>query len=236
MVRGTNIVWENNPYISSSQKDSYSLDTQDPKFLYATPNSKEEHWKDIEDHIINFRLKLLNLPIQMIPRGELYLTEKEQDLFKLNRKFITIEPHSLQDWAPNKYVLSFKKYQNIVNKLRKDIEIVQISSPQNENLENVTRIKDENFRNMWNVIKESKLFIGNEGGSVHIATALGVKCLVSFGSYIPPNFVMYPQNINIFYGAHKPCGLRNYCQKCEEERPLFDENIIYEKAKEFLGI
>lgn len=58
------------------------------------------------------------------------------------------------------------------------------------------------LRELAAVLKNSRLHIDNEGGIVHLATSLGVKCCVIFGP-TPLEYFGYDENINI---APPVCG------------------------------
>lgn len=243
LVRGTNCIWSNNPYITNNSNNSYQLDTQNPKFLYTdkTTNEKED-WKinEISTHIINWLLTKFDLPTMAVPKGELFITDAERDKTKdfikrLSTPYITIEPHANIEWSPNKKSISLVKYQNIVNKLKKDIEVVQVSKNGMELLTGVKYIKDTSFRDVWSIIEGSSLFLSSEGGLVHAATALGVKSVVILQPSIPPIFVSYLQNININISRHPTCSMRRYCKQCDKDREDFDENIIHTKIMEYIN-
>jgi ADP-heptose:LPS heptosyltransferase len=57
------------------------------------------------------------------------------------------------------------------------------------------------------------MHIDDEGGLVHMATALGTKCAVLFGP-TPVGIFGYEQNINICADTCKECfGIVPYCDK-----------------------
>ena len=54
------------------------------------------------------------------------------------------------------------------------------------------------------VIKNAKLLVGTEGGLIHVARAVGTKCIVLFGPTSPSLFG-YPENTNLQVGNCKNC-------------------------------
>ena len=56
------------------------------------------------------------------------------------------------------------------------------------------------------VLKNSLLHVDCEGGSVHLASQLGTKCLVLFGA-TDVNYFGYVQNINLVSEVCSPCYL-----------------------------
>ena len=74
------------------------------------------------------------------------------------------------------------------------------------------------------ILANSLLHVGCEGGLIHLATALGTKCLVLFG---PSGFYFYAydRNINLFSDVCTPCmyirgdGGINICMRGNREPP-----------------
>lgn len=54
------------------------------------------------------------------------------------------------------------------------------------------------------ILKNALFHLDCEGGLVHLATAIGTKCIVLFGP-TPLKYYAYPQNVNIHTGVCEGC-------------------------------
>lgn len=97
------------------------------------------------------------------------------------------------------------EYITLMKKQFPDIEIVQCGGGGDVKIENADRhFLDIDLELTKHILANSLLFIGGEGGLVHLATQLGTKCIVPFGANEVYCFG-YPQNINIVSDVCSPC-------------------------------
>jgi ADP-heptose:LPS heptosyltransferase len=170
---------------------------------------------------------------------ELFFTNTEKEKVNklcegLDRSFITIEPHSKDNYTPNR-AYPFEKWQNIVNELSNEIQVVQIGTHQSKLLDNVVDMRGlTSFREAAILIGKSKLFMSAEGGLTHAATTTDTPALTIITGYQHADMVAYPQNINIVISNHGPCGLKIKCEDCEREALEHNEKEIIDKVVEFL--
>ena len=125
-------------------------------------------------------------------------------------KYITIysnikrdEVHPKVKTWPMKYLF---EYVLRMKKRFPSVEIVQCGGGGDVEIENV----DRNFCGCdleltKYILANSLLHVGCEGGLVHLATALGTKCLVLFGSSAVEYFG-YDRNINLVSEICSPCA------------------------------
>ncbi len=189
-----------------------------------------------DKHIIEQVLEYYNIPgtIKDV-RCRLYLTDQEKQevlhlTSKLSKEFVTIEPHSNDEYTCNRSY-PFEKWQKIVDELNKHIQVVQVGSAK-RTLNGVTNLTCKTtFRTCAGVIGQSKLFLSTEGGLVHAAHAMQTKSVVVITGYEHPKMVAYPQNTNIWvHGDHGPCGNKQFCQQCWSEVSKHDEQEIVNAA------
>ena len=86
-----------------------------------------------------------------------------------------------------------------------DIAVVQVDDGNAEKVEGASRYLfgcDINI--IAHVLKNALLYVGTEGGIVHLATGLGTKCVCLFGPTQPELFG-YDENINICTKVCNPC-------------------------------
>ena len=103
---------------------------------------------------------------------------------------------------PIKYLV---EYVSLVKKNFPQIKVVQVGGREDTSIKNV----DKNFCGCdleltKYILANSLLHVGCEGGLIHLATALGAKCLVFFGSS-DWHYYGYKNNINIASAVCEPC-------------------------------
>ena len=118
------------------------------------------------------------------------------------------------------------KYDELIHEIKKNfpwIRIVQIADAKAEKLKGADEfIFGMGYEAVKHILSGSVLHIGTEGGMVHLATQLGIRCIVLFGP-TPKEYYGYPQNINISCGNCGGCmGLTDdWYTKC----PLHDNPV-----------
>lgn len=207
------------PLILNSEGANYCIDD--------TPE-KAHHRSDV--HIINHICEFFGLESPEL-KCILNLTDKEKEFAEKfhksinNKKFITIEPFSKDNYTPNR-AYPFEKWQSIVNNLSNSITVVQVGNSDRV-LDNVIDMTGKtSFREALSLIQKSELFVASESGLVHGATAVETKSVVVITGYQDSRMVSYPQNINIDISTHGPCGLKISCEKCIKDANDHDENKI----------
>ncbi len=178
------------------------------------------------------------------------LEEYEQDFRDLNLgKYITIN-HGVDmrkvgiDQSPTKVWPSeyFEKYINDFKDSYKGIEIIQLGDNNQEPIRGADRyIFGQNFEVVKYIIKNSMLHVDDEGGLVHLATALGTKCIVMFGP-TPIDILGYDENINVCANACPGCFsyVSDWNAKCilgnKEAKCMYSikPHLIMEKTRSYL--
>jgi ADP-heptose:LPS heptosyltransferase len=99
-----------------------------------------------------------------------------------------------------------------------------------ENTEDATG--KHGIRGVASVVKASSLFVGPEGGLMHLANSVGTRAAIVYGGYVHPELTGYRENINMFSDiACAPCGLRRKClhkvRKCMER---ISPEAVYENV------
>ena len=163
------------------------------------------------------------IPIQLLPKYK-----PEFDALKLNN-YITIYSDiertttrpKLKTW-PMRYLV---EYVARMKKLLPTVEIIQCGGERDAEIENVDRhFLGVDLELTKYILANSLLNVGSEGGLVHLATALGTKCLVLFG-FTPVSYYGYNQNINLVSGVCSPCinvvenGSGRTCMRGAKEPP-----------------
>jgi Glycosyltransferase family 9 (heptosyltransferase) len=165
--------------------------------------------------------------------GEFFFDDIEKYVAsKYARGFVVVEPNvpwhksvaANKDWGDGKYeqvaqvlmdagfhVVQFKHRNS--RRLIKGAQIVELPK----------------FRHVIAVLQRAALYIGPEGGMHHAAAAVGIKAVVIFGGFIPPEVTGYSGHINLTGGA-KACGNITSCLHCRNAMAAIDVDDVIGQA------
>ena len=130
---------------------------------------------------------------------KLFLTEKEKKEAQ-NRypfSYITISPAGKTSFSANRKEWGFQNFIKLVN-LLEGYRFVQIGMEDDPLLPDVIDARSLSIREMAAVISNSILFIGLEGGLMHLAKSVGTASVIIFGGYIRPTTSGYLNNLNFY--------------------------------------
>ena len=150
------------------------------------------------------------------------------DALKLG-KYITIYSDIDRDITPPKVktwpIQYLREYVIRMKKRRPDIEIIQCGGGLDLEIDNVDRdFLGCDLELTKYILANSLLHVGCEGGLVHLATALGTKCLALFGAS-SVYYSGYKQNINLTSDVCSACvyvwgdGFARACGRGAAEPP-----------------
>jgi ADP-heptose:LPS heptosyltransferase len=208
----------------------FYLQLNNPLANYCKQDTPQKAHHRYDKHIIEQMCECYDIEGPEL-RCELYFSDEQHkkvhELTKeIDKDFIVIEPYSKTNYTPNR-AYPFEKWQNIVDEVKKHIQVVQVGKKGNKILSGVVDfVGRTSFKEATLLIGQSKLFVSSEGGLVHAATAVNTKSVVIMTGYQNMKMVAYPQNININIANHGPCGLKILCKFCEEDAKKHDYNII----------
>lgn len=162
------------------------------------------------------------------PRGEFYFTPPEEYFSAANAGALVIEPNiKLRDGGNKEW--GFEKWQIVVDALP-GLPWVQVGPPGTRLLRGARLIHTPTFRHAAAVLKNSRGYVGIEGGLHHAAACFGRKAVVVFGGFISPAQTGYDDHINLF-GAAEPCGNRTPCQHCRNAMEKITPDQVIESVK-----
>lgn len=169
--------------------------------------------------------------------GELFFSGEELVFArKHGAGFVVIEPH-IETWkscAPNKQ-WPRDRFAEVARRLKKDgARVVQFSYPNAMPLPDVESIATPSFRHAAAVLANAALYVGPEGGLHHAAAAVGVKGVVLFGAWIPPEVTGYDTHVNIGSDT-RYCGSLAACDHCRKALEAITVEQVYEAAASILG-
>lgn len=171
-----------------------------------------------------------NYAFKAVP-GEFFFDEIERGIAdSFTPGFVVIEPNV--PWqkavAPNKD-WGESKFQELARRLLlQGCHLVQFKHKNSRRLiAGADIIELHKFRHAIAVMSRAALYIGPEGGMHHAAAAVGIKAVVLFGGFIPPQVTGYSTHINLTGGA-EACGNIGPCRHCQQAMA----NISVDQVKE----
>ena len=210
-------IFENNPHFIQEFNESIAsfpivLNNEDTNYCKLDTPERAIHRYD--KHIIHQICEHYEINNASL-KCDIFLKEEEIAIGKalsekIGKRFITIEPHTKDEYTVNKSY-PFEKWQHVVNELHKDIQFVQIGQKTDKVLDNCIDMTGKtSFREAASIISFSSLFIGPEGGLMHAAQSVGVESVIIITGFLHPVMTCYPENVNIWIGKdHGPCKDHN---------------------------
>lgn len=167
--------------------------------------------------------------------GEVYFDQAELEWAnRLKPDFVLIEPNvpDFKTIAPNKQWPK-DRYATIARRLKSDgHRVCQFSYSAGVMFDGVEPIKTPTVRHALAALSKAKLYIGPEGGLHHGAAAVGVRGVVIFGGFIPPEVTGYATHTNIAVG--EACGSLSPCPHCKRAMASISTERVYEAANSIL--
>ena len=158
-----------NPYCTKEVLDEgvYYLPMNIPETNYCKEDYPDRCVQRSDKHIIEQICEYHNI-LEPELRCDLFFNEEEYDnvealLGSVSDVFFVIEPYSKDNYTPNR-AYPFDKWQNIINVIRKDVEVVQIGTNQKMVLDGVTNfVGKTTFREGACLVGYSDLMVSTEG-------------------------------------------------------------------------
>ena len=165
-----------------------------------------------------------------LPRCKIFPSQDERekvqkllDEISVSERFIVIEPETNRDWFGELRAWRRDNWQSLVLQLGNiypDTDIVQVGVGNHGPLEGVKDLTGKtSFREVAALLGEAGLFIGTEGGLMHLAAAAATPSVILWGGITLPEFAGYPHQHRILchYVDCAPCGNLGWCdhgRKC----------------------
>lgn len=130
------------------------------------------------------------------PRLFLAKDEIDDSRIRFNTPYIAICPSGKQKFSANIKEWGVENFQKLRDMFPEKI-FVQIGLKNDVLLENVVDARGLKARQSAAILHNAVIFIGLEGGLMHLAKSVGRKSLIIYGGFIKPEISAYPENINI---------------------------------------
>lgn len=136
---------------------------------------------------------------------KLYLSDVEIQIVKSDfpDPYLVIAPVGRTKFSANRKEWGFDKFQHLVELLN-DTTILQVGMPSDLLLRGVCDARFIDVRKTAAIIANAVLFIGLEGGLMHLARSVDTPAVIIYGGYIKPEISGYPLNVNI--ATNEPCS------------------------------
>ena len=223
--------FQNNPYVDWVTDKHFKTTKRHLKPKYAIDeNTKDSIYKQF----------MQSIGLQGKAAPQLYLTDTEiqQARDKYDFPYIVICPVGKVKFSANRKEWGLEKFQKLRD-LMPGYRFIQIGLKTDPLLKNVNDARGLAVRQSAALIKNGILFIGLEGGLMHLAKAVGKKSVIIYGGFLRPEISAYEENLNIsnlvdcspcFHSAypHEPCET----MKCMAE---ITPQMVYEEINHYLS-
>jgi len=164
--------------------------------------------------------------------GVPYIPEKSIEMEKLARPIIVLHTMTFDDtknWG------HFQKLVNILN-CEKKYYIFQVGNKKDMLLNGVIDYREKSYKNVINLLKLAKYFIGIDSFFAHICGFLNLEGVVIFGGTYAPYCKPYWGRLKILEPEKRVCGLKFPCHqaRCFMGNKCIN-SITVDKIKEILG-
>ena len=135
----------------------------------------------------------------------LYLTDEETAGIRERYPFpyIALCPTGERDFFANRKEWGLPNFQRLRDLLA-GFQFVQIGLPGDPLLERVIDGRELTVRETAAAIRQSLLFLGLEGGLMHLARSVGSRAVIIYGGLVRPEISGYDENVNVYNAV--PCS------------------------------
>lgn len=130
------------------------------------------------------------------------------------RGAICIHSNAATYWTPNKQ-WHLDRIQRVVDALAKSHVVVQLGGREDVPLQGAIDLRGKTtIRETAAILAQAKLFVGMEGGLMHLARAVDTRAVIVFTGFITPEYTGYDVNCNLFGATDRtdlPCWNREPC-------------------------
>ena len=189
---------------------------------YAHWISSDQH-EAPKEHFLKIMLRQVGVTGPVDLRPYLYLKEEEIAAHRFDGEIICVQssglskerPILLKEWYP-------ERFQQVVDSLVKDFTVVQVGLPADPPMKGAIDVRGKyTLRQVAALFRQSRLFLGLEGGLMHLARSVDCRSVIVYGGRYQPFQCGYPCNENITrQPACSPCCRWSLCEfdrKCMDQ-------------------
>lgn len=232
---GWSVLFDNVNFISKS--GGVTLNARD------TNQSSQYH---VDYYVQSKKQSLTGVQLQLRPyqpkRFAIPLTDEENqyadEVLKDINQFVVVNPDYKSSFFSQNKNWGFEKYQQVVDKLSKDITVIRVKPGgkfTEPNLNNAINIDCKDIRKQIAVWSRAKFGLTFDGLMVHVLSGYNIPVVNIMGGLISPNIVSYPGNINLYYNhPDTPCGATYDCPHCREANLNITVDQVYQACQKLL--
>jgi ADP-heptose:LPS heptosyltransferase len=166
---------------------------------------------------------------------KIFLSEKEKKkrlLPQSKKPWVAIQSTGLSTWTDNKN-WGVDNFHKVVCLLEKDFSVVQLGSSGDPSLGVDLELQGGlPLRDVFLVLRECGLFIGQVGFLMHAAAAVELPSVIVYGGFEAPWQSGYVQNANLFSNmVCAPCWLETKCPYEKKCMTMISPQKVAENAK-----
>lgn len=188
----------------------------------ASQDSKRTYWKKggCAAHVM---AKPFGVSVPL-PSCHFYPSVQEDEIVRrllddrdIYGPYIVVEPDTNQDWFGGLRAWPLERWQQLVSQIQEQyphLTIIQTGLGRCGVLKGVHDFTDSmDFRSVGSLLHHSTLYIGTEGGLMHLAAAMKTPSIILWGGVTLPEFAGYPHlhSIICHYVRCAPCGNAGWC-------------------------
>lgn len=179
--------------------------------------------------------------VELLPherRPFIHLTQEEIDAQSWAQGWIAVQSSSSTYWTPNKNWVP-GRMQQVVDELRAGgFNVVHIGSDHDAPLQNVKDLRGRpTLRETAAILANVRVFVGLEGGLVHLARAVGTKSVVIYTHYTRPEETGYEENVNLRDSdAGEGCWNREVCERCKLSAEVIAARSVADAVRTAIGV
>jgi ADP-heptose:LPS heptosyltransferase len=148
-------------------------------------------------------------------RPRIFLSDEERIAGKVvSRSQIVIQTSSLgAGWPILNKQWPIERFSAVTNALKGDFDLVQLGVPSDPKLFGALDLRGKTtVRQAAAILSASHVFVGLEGGLMHMARAVDCRSVIIYGGRLLPSQTGYSANANLSWvGPCAPCWQRDAC-------------------------
>lgn len=197
----------------------------DARIHHYIAEEKEDRyiWKN-HSHIIDCLLEHFKVASSSVHRPEMHFSKEEEEWGRqwleeqglVPGNYGVVEPHTKEDWFGKLRSWPWERWCSLFDRLLQPgpkvwIQVGLGDKPVLPGLRDMTG--KLSFRQTALVIRQAGLFVGTEGGLMHVAAAVDTPAVIIYGGITKPDFSGYPESHHIVcnHVGCIHCGYKGCC-------------------------
>lgn len=206
-------LWFNNPDIRGFLPPAFVRHLSRWLPALAVPMVYENPSPHDPMHVMGRLALRAGLSPDSVERPRIYLTVQESEWGRdIAQGKIIIQSDAKTEWTPNKNWFP-DRFQAVARACGELAPVIQVGALSGPSLAGASDWRGRtSVRQAAALLANARLFIGLEGGLMHMARAVKTPSIIIFGGYVSPEQTGYRENINFYSPVEcAPCWKREPC-------------------------